>query len=267
MIPVNFPYVSNNDEVINVLSVEEDIPKQYHLPSHRQHPEEVPFEPIEENVGLLEKWFLDIFPVVFDTEAFPLRVMNGKEMSIHLTEDAAVNVYTVRSPLPVPVHWKEEVQRQLEINEQLGIIEKVPIGEPVEWCTRMVVVKKKDGSPRITADYQELNKYIRRESYPIAYPFDLVSTIPLHSYKTVADAYQGYHQVKLDESSLKLTTFIHESGRYRYLRNPQGLRSAGDAYSHRYGDLLADIPRKCRVIDDTCMYASSIKDAFYHIYI
>ena len=104
LIPVNLPYVSNSDEVINVLSVEEEIPKRYHLPSHRQRPEEVPLEPIEENVGLLEKWFLDMFPVVFDTEAFPLRVMNGKEMSIHLTEDAAVNVYTVHSPLPVPVH-------------------------------------------------------------------------------------------------------------------------------------------------------------------
>ena len=38
-----------------------------------------------------------------------------------------------------------------------GIIEPVPIGEPVEWCVKMVVIPKKDGRPRCTVDLQKLN--------------------------------------------------------------------------------------------------------------
>ena len=37
------------------------------------------------------------------------------------------------------------------------------------------------------------------------------------------DAINGYFQLALDEDSLKLTTFILPSGRYRYLGAPMGL--------------------------------------------
>ena len=136
--------------------------------------------------------------------------------------------------------------------------------EPVGWCTRMVVVKKKDGSPRITADYQQLNKSCLRETHPNEYPLSIVSNIPIHAYKTVADAYQGYHQVELDEPSSNLTTFIIELGRYRYRRSPQGLCSSGDAYTSRFSEILLDIPRLHRVVDDTLLYDTTIEDSFIH---
>lgn len=37
--------------------------------------------------------------------------------------------------------------------------------------------------------------------------------IPQKSYKTVPDAYNGYHQVPIDEDSINLTIFITEFGR------------------------------------------------------
>ena len=96
-----------------------------------------------------------------------------------------------------------------------GIIEAVPAGEPTEWCSRMVVVPKKDGRPRRTVDFQRLNRASLRETHHTRPPFDLVSSVPKHAFKTVADAYSGYHQVPLDEESRKLTTFITPWGRYR----------------------------------------------------
>ena len=45
----------------------------------------------------------------------------------------------------------------------------------------------------------------------------MVNSIPSKSYKTVLDAFNGYHQVALDEESRQLTTFITEYGRYQYL--------------------------------------------------
>ena len=70
---------------------------------------------------------------------------------------------------------------------------------------RMVAMSKIDGTPRRTLDFQPTIKYCEREA-----PFDVVSNIPPKSYKTVLDAYNGYHQVPLHVESSKLTTFIIE---------------------------------------------------------
>ena len=114
----------------------------------------------------------------------------------------------------------------LKINKLLnkwvlqGIIIPVGVGEEVDWCTRMVVVAKKDGSPRVTVDFQELNKHIKRETHHCPRPFDVICGIPTHSYKTVLDAKHGYFQIKLDEKSSKYTVFITTNGGYRFLRTP-----------------------------------------------
>ena len=36
---------------------------------------------------------------------------------------------------------------QLEKDLEMGILQKVPVGERAEWCMRMVVVPKKDKKP------------------------------------------------------------------------------------------------------------------------
>ena len=90
-------------------------------------------------------------------------------------------------------------------------------GKVTEWCARMVVRGKKDGHPRRAVDYQKLNASSLRETHYIPTPFDLVSNVPQHSYKTTADAASGFHQVELDDDSIKLTTFITKWGRYQYL--------------------------------------------------
>ena len=95
----------------------------------------------------------------------------------------------------------------------------------------MVVVPKKDGRPRHTVDFQRLNHTSLRETHHTRPAFDLVSSVPKHAFKTVADAYSGYHQIPLDKESRKLTTFITPWGCYLYCRTPHGpLRFAGRFY-------------------------------------
>ena len=216
---------------------------------------------VEENIPKLEGWLVETFKEVFATETYPLRTMSGKPQHIHVKSDAIPQA--IHSPISVPSHWREDVRKLLERDIQLEIIEKVPVGEPVDWCSRMVTVRKKDGSPRITVDFQHLNKSCLRETHPSMYPLDIVSNIPLYTYKTVADAFHGYHQVILDQESSKLTAFITEYGRYRYLHTPLGLCSSGDAHSRRFEEVLIDIPRKHRLMDDTLLHDFTIKDAFF----
>ena len=72
-----------------------------------------------------------------------------------------------------------------------------------------------------------------------------------------------YHLVRLAPDSIPLTTFITPWGRYQYLRTPQGHCSSGDGYTRRYDDIIMDVERKRKIIDDVCLYDSSIKEAFY----
>ena len=147
-----------------------------------------------------------------------------------------------------------------------GIIRPVPAGVASEWCARMVVVPKKSGMPRRTVDFQPLNACCLRETHHTPVPFDMVSDVPPHSYKTVADAHWGFHQVELDEESRPLTTFITPWGRYQYCRTPMGHCSATDAYTKRFDDAVSGFPRKHKCVDDTLLYDDSVEGAFWHTY-
>ena len=84
--------------------------------------------------------------------------------------------------------------------------------------------------------------------------------------KTVLDAVDAYHSVILDEESQLLTTFITEWGRFMYLRMPQGNLASGDAYTRSYNEVIKDIDRKIKLVDNTLVYDTDIKEAFYHIF-
>ena len=228
-------------------------------------PSVMPFAPLEENIERLEEWLLRHFSSsTFNTKKSPLPVMAGAPHHIHLMPDA--RPYACHVPASVPKHWEAEVKAQLDEDVRRGVVEPVPTGEATEWCARMVVVGKKNGQPRRTVDFQRLNAACQRETHHTPVPFDMVSSVPPHTYKTVADAFWGFHQVELDQESRRLTTFITPWGRYRYRRTPMGHCSASDAYTRRFDEAIQDVPRKYKCVDDTLLYATSVEEAFWHVY-
>ena len=56
--------------------------------------------------------------------------------------------------------------------------------------------------------------------------------------------------------------FITPWGRYRYKTAPQGYIASGDGYTRRYDEIVAHIKNKTKCIDDTLLWAPSIKDSF-----
>ena len=61
-----------------------------------------------------------------------------------------------------------------------------------------------------------------------------------------------------------MTAFISEWGRYMYNQMPQGFLAGVDICTRRYDEIMKDIERKVKCIDDALLYDYSIKDAFYH---
>ena len=216
-----------------------------------EKPKSLPFDPIPENNAKMKQWLLDQYASsTFNTcphRALPC--LSGPPMEIHIDESATPKA--CNKPAPVPLHWQQRVYEDLLRDEALGVIERVPHGVPVTWCHKMVVTRKHDGTPRRTVDLSPLNKFCKRETFPAESPFHLARRVPGKTWKSVTDAWNGYHSVPLRESDRHLTTFITPFGRWRYMRAPQGFLSSGDCYNKRFDAILTDFQRKERCIDDT----------------
>ena len=194
-------------------------------------PTALPFPATETNRELLQDWLLNHYKSsTFNTcEHQQLPLMDGPPMRLMVDPDAEPVAY--HTPIPVPLHWQEAVKAGLDQDVALGVLEPVPVGEPVTWCHRMVMCPKKNGQPRRTVDFQSLNLHATRETHHTQSPFHQARSVPHNKKKTVFDCWNGYHSVPLHKADRHLTTFITPWGRYRYNTAPQGYIASGDGYS------------------------------------
>ena len=211
----------------------------------------------------MREWLLEYFGAsTFNTCPHrPLQQMKGPPLEIHVADDAIPRACT--KPSQIPLHWQQQVYDDIKRDEALEILERVPYGEETTWCHRLVVTRKHNGSPRRTVDLSPLNKYCTREIHSGESPYHLARRIPRNTWKTVSDAWNGYHSVPLRDTDRHLTTFITPFGRWRYTRAPQGYLSSGDGYNRRFQAILEDFPRKERCVDDTIHYDTDLEDHYW----
>lgn len=127
-------------------------------------PTDLPFPATESNRTKLQQWLLDYYrSSTFNTcEHQPLPLMESVPMQLMV--DPGAEPVAHHTPIPVPIHWQEDVKAGLDQDVSLGVLEPVPVGEPVTWCHHMVVCAKKNGKPRRTVDFQALNLHATRET-------------------------------------------------------------------------------------------------------
>ncbi|XP_045028011.1 uncharacterized protein LOC123471141 [Daphnia magna] len=125
----------------------------------------------------------------------------------------------------LPFRLEDKVFKKLEEMVGDGII--VPVHEPTDWVSRMMVVGKPNGDVRICLDPSELNKAIQRQHFAVPTVEQLFSK--LTSY---------------------LCTMATPKGRYRFLRLPFGLKSAPEIYLQTMNDLFGDLPGVLIYFDD-----------------
>ena len=267
LISKNFPSIGENLEVTDsrkhpesAMTSECQCPRRTMPPPP---PKTIPYLPTEQNRGKLKQFLLDYYKSstfnVCEHQTFPR--MTGPPLRLMIEPTATP--YAIHKPIPVPIHFQEDVYEGLKRDERLGVIEAVPIGTPVTWCHKMIVVPKKNGKPRRTVDLQPLNKYAVRETHHTEAPFHQARIVPANTFKTVTDAKDGYHSILLHENDRHMTTFITPKGRYRYKVAPQGYISSGDGYTRRFDEIIMDFPNKTKCVDDTLIWSNSIEEAFH----
>ena len=68
------------------------------------------------------------------------------------------------------------------------------------------------------------------------------------------DAWNGFQLVELREEDCHFTTFSSPIGLLRYKRAPQGYLSSGDGFNRRVDDIMADVQRLERCVDDSLLF-------------
>ncbi len=225
-------------------------------------PTSLPYPATEANREKLQQYLLDYYSSstfnVCEHQTLPL--MEGPPMRLMIDPQASPTAH--HSPIPVPLHWQDDVKDGLDRDVRLGVLEPVPIGEPVTWCHRMVICKKMahPEGPSISSHSTSMPPGKR--------------TTPNHSStrrgqslkgrrKPVFDAWNGYHSVPLHPEDRHFTTFITPWGRYRYRTAPQGYIASGDGYTRRYDEITSSIPNKTKCVDDTLLWSDTIEESFY----
>ena len=226
-------------------------------------PKSLPFQCVPENNSKMRSWLLDRYAASTFNKCphQQLPAMEGPPIQIHVDPNAKPVCLT--KPAPIPLHWQERVEEELNRDVAMGVLERVPFGEATTWCFRLVITRKEDGGPRRTVDISPLNKYCEREVHASKSPFNLARSVPAGSVKSVFDAWNGYHSVPIREEDRHLTTFTTPWGLFRYKRAPQGFLSSGDGYNRRFDAIVAHISRLERCVDDSLLHDLDLEDHWW----
>ncbi|GKE70038.1 putative reverse transcriptase domain-containing protein, partial [Tanacetum coccineum] len=87
----------------------------------------------------------------------------------------------------------------------------------------VLFVKKKDGSVRMCIDYRELNKLTVKNRYPLLRIDDLFDQLQGLSVYSKIDLRSGYHQLRIKEEDIPITTFRTRYGCFEFQVMPFGL--------------------------------------------
>ena len=120
----------------------------------------------------------------------------------------------------------------------------------MEWCNSFIFVPKPNGKVRLCLDPVRLNQALIRPVHRGPTLNDIFLKLNNVKYLSLIDARPGYHNLKLDESSTYLTTFVCQFGRERYKRLPFGAAPPGDMFQHKIDEIFKNFPNVFGIADD-----------------
>ena len=180
-----------------------------------------------------------------------------KNYTCKVTVDESVKPVSC-PPVKLPPAILQEVESDLQRLSEEGIIRKIE--EPTDWCSRLVVAKKRDGSIRICNDLRALNKALKRPVFQMPDPSDIFAQIGSAKVYSLLDCKSAFHQIALDPQSQLYFTFAAPTGRYVWQRMPMGAKIAPEVFQRALSDILAGIPRAFVYYDDILLAAENTEE-------
>lgn len=136
--------------------------------------------------------------------------------------------FKIIPPRRIPYAIRNNVKKELQKMEEMGVIERV--SEPSPAVSPMTAVMR-NAKLRICMDPTELNKNIRRRHFPMKTVEEISAKVAGAKWFTKLDCEKGFWQIKVSKRTSNYLAMSTPWGRYKYLRLPFGISPAPEVFS------------------------------------
>ena len=186
-----------------------------------------------------------------------------------------------QKPYSLPLKHVEWVQKELEILETAGVIQR----SMSPWASPIVIVPKKSepGEPprrRMCVDYRMLNSLLLPVNKVHSKAKRIVTLVPLPKIDEIyaqlqgskifsaLDMRSGYFHIELSEDAKPKTTFVPggpHGSKYQFNRCPFGLSQAPAYFQRLVHEVLRGLPFTFGYLDDILIFSSGVEVHLEHL--
>lgn len=171
-------------------------------------------------------------------------------------------------PISVPLRRRsqpenDDISKLVDDMLQQGVIQ--PSHSP--WSSPVVIVKKKDGSPRFCIDYRKLNSITTRDVYPLPRIDETTHAVGGSKFFTSLDLKSAYWQIPLHSDSQPKSAFICKKGLFEFTRLPFGLSNAPATLQRLMDTILGGLKwQSCLIyLDDIIIFSADFHSHLHDI--
>lgn len=161
----------------------------------------------------------------------------------------------------IPFHWQKSLAEHIDELLKMDVIRE----SKSEFRSRIVPIKKKDGSVRMAIDYRDLNKITRQDAFPMPRIRDILMKVAKARIFSKLDLKKGYYNILMEESSRKYTAFAFGNKLYEFNRMPFGLVSAPQTFQRMMEMTLGHLPFVECYLDDIIVYSNNLVQHRQHL--
>ncbi|GFW65231.1 retrovirus-related Pol polyprotein from transposon 297 [Trichonephila clavipes] len=136
----------------------------------------------------------------------------GIELNITVTDYKPI----YHSPRRLPFTGRDIVDKQIDEWTQNGVIEPCSSA----YASQVLVVHKKDGSPRVCIDFRKLNRVLVKDHYPLTLIEDILDKLQETRVFSTIDLRNGFFHVPVNKQSRPYTSFVTQNDQFQFLKMP-----------------------------------------------
>ena len=234
--------------LIRLCSVEEEVAADPSIPAAQEHPA----------VTELLREFAPIFGELPHASEFPAR---GVTHRIELAAGA-------RPPVAPPLrHQSYKDSAFMKAHVEAGIANGQLQHSASPYGSLALIVKKKDGTPRVVIDYRALNELTVKDKYPLPLMDELFDRVHGAKYFTKLDLRSGFHQIRIALEDREKTAFRTRFGSFEYTVLPMGLCNAPGTFMRLMNDTFRDMLDKSVLVflDDILIFSRTLEEHLVHL--
>jgi transposase InsO family protein len=209
------------------------------------------------DVAKLLREYADVFPDKLPNELPPAR---GVEHAIELKPGSR--------PPPVRPLRQQSAKDSAVIDEfiQKGLASGQLQPSHSPYGSMLVIVKKKDGTPRVCVDYRALNEQTVKNKYPLPLMDELFDRVQGARYFSSIDLRDGFFQILMRKEDREKTAFRTRFGSYEYTVLPMGLCNSPSTFMQMMNDSLFDLRAFVLCfLDDILIFSRTREEHLQHI--